>query len=122
MGCKHIKKMVFPKFMRDKRNKILEKKQSKNIEGYVYDGADASQVIHWTCKVSGTSEEHVHDYDEYFIVVEGKYILKVGGKKVVLTSGKEYYIKKGTPHSGEFIKGTRTIHFFGGKRAERMKK
>lgn len=107
--------------MKDKRNAILEKQQSKGIEGYVYDGVDGCQVIHWTCKASGISDEHAHDFDEYFTVMEGEYVLIIGSKRISITPGKEYHIKKGVPHSGEFRKGTRTIHFFGGKRAQRKK-
>ena len=36
-----------------------------------------------------------------------------------LSKGDEYYIPKNIPHAGKFIAGTRTIHYFGGKRAER---
>ncbi len=112
----------YPKFMKDKKNAIAEGSQSKGIEGYVFDGADGSQMIHWTCKVDGKSDEHVHDYDEYFIVVEGVYTLIIRGEKIPVSAGQEYHIPKKLPHAGEFIAGTRTIHAFGGARAKRNKK
>jgi mannose-6-phosphate isomerase-like protein (cupin superfamily) len=85
----------------------------------VYDGVDGSQMAFWQCSQDGVSLEHVHDYDEYFVVVDGKYILIFGDEKIPLEAGEEYMIPKGTRHAGEFTKGTRTIHAFGGKRARR---
>lgn len=106
--------------MKNKKNALAEGSQSSGIEGYVYDGADGSQMIHWTCKADGISEEHVHDYDEYFTVVQGVYTLIIKGKKIPVKAGEEYHIPKGVSHAGEFIAGTRTIHAFGGKRAKRL--
>ena len=109
----------FPAFMRNPQNAIASESQSRGIEGYVYDGADGSQMAHWKCYNDGVSDEHVHDFDEYFIVVQGQYTLVFGDKRVAVKAGEEYYIPRGTPHAGEFKAGTRTIHAFGGKRAER---
>jgi len=109
----------FPDFMKNTSNEIDSSYQSKGIKGYVYDGIDESQMAYWTCYEDGISKEHYHDYDEYFVVVEGRYILIINNKKIKLKKGDEYYIPKGIKHSGEFIKGTRTIHVFGGKRAKR---
>jgi quercetin dioxygenase-like cupin family protein len=109
----------YPEFMRNGKNAIAEGSQSSGIEGYVYDGADGSQVIHWTCRSSGKSAEHAHDYDEYFVVIEGTYTLIINGKKTPISAGQEYYIPKGVAHAGEFVAGTRTIHAFGGRRAKR---
>jgi quercetin dioxygenase-like cupin family protein len=110
----------FPEFMKNKKNAIAEGSQSKGIEGYVYDGADGSQMIHWTCKVDGVSNEHTHDYDEYMIVVSGRYEMIIGGENTALCAGDEFHLPKGTPHAGKFIAGTRTIHCFGGLRAKRQ--
>ena len=109
----------FPDFMKHPLNRIDPNSQSEGIEGYVYDGLDNSQMAFWKCYKDGISKEHVHDYDEYFIVVEGQYDLIINNQKIVLTPGKEYFISKGTPHSGKFYAGTRTIHAFGGKRVLR---
>ena len=107
--------------MKNKKNAIAEGDQSSGVEGYVYDGADGSQIIHWTCKEGGLSHEHLHDYEEYMLVVSGRYDMVIKGKKTPLSAGMEYRIPKGVPHAGEYIKGTRTIHWFGGKRADRRK-
>ena len=111
----------FPDFMKNAANAISSQSQSKGIEGYVFDGADGSQMAFWECKTDGESAEHTHDYDEYFIVVQGQYTLIIKGRKIPLSAGHEYYIPKRLPHAGEFIAGTRTIHAFGGRRAERSK-
>ncbi len=109
----------FPDFMKNKLNAIAEG-DSTGIEGYVYDGADGSQIIFWSCHEDGVSHEDVHEFDEYFIVLSGKFDLFINNKIISLTAGMEYYIPKGVFHSGEFINGTRTIHAFSGQRAKRM--
>ena len=106
--------------MKSPKNRISSQSQySKGIEGYVYDGADGSQMAFWTHERDGISQEHVHDYDEYFVVVQGKYTLLIGDKKILLGVGEEYLIPKGMTHAGEYSAGTRTIHAFGGKRVKR---
>jgi mannose-6-phosphate isomerase-like protein (cupin superfamily) len=110
----------FPAFMKNSKNKISSRSQySKGIQGYVYDGADGSQMAFWTHEIDGISQEHVHDYDEYFVVIQGRYILIIGGRKIPIGVGQEYFIPKGLAHAGEYSAGTRTIHAFGGKRAKR---
>jgi len=73
----------------------------------------------WIHAIDGISQEHVHDYDEYFVVVQGRYTLLIGGKKIPVGVGEEYFIAKGVAHAGEYNAGTRTIHAFGGKRVKR---
>ncbi len=110
----------FPEFMKNPANAISSKSQSKGVEGYVFDGADGSQMAFWECKTDGESLEHVHDFDEYFVVVQGRYTVIIEDKKIPLSAGEEYFIPKGVAHAGEFISGTRTIHAFGGRRAQRI--
>src|SRR5512142_266751 len=104
----------FPGFMKTAENAISPESQSQGIEGWVYDGVDGKQMAYWTCNVDGTSQEHVHDYDEYFVVVHGTYTLIIEGKRIPVRAGEEYHIPKGLAHAGEFVAGTRTIHCFGG--------
>ncbi len=116
----------FPEFMRNPANKIASGSQyTSGLEGYVFDGADESQMAFWTYPDSiplMKSTEHVHEYDEYFVVVQGKYTLVMGRKRLTLNPGDECLVPKGTPHKGEAVGGTRTIHAFGGRRAERERK
>jgi mannose-6-phosphate isomerase-like protein (cupin superfamily) len=101
----------FPAFMKSPKNKISSRSQyGTGIHGYVYDGADGSQMACWTHERDGISQEHVHDYDEYFLVVQGKYTLIIGDKKIPVGVGQEYFIPKGLAHAGEYSAGTRTIH------------
>ena len=111
----------FPEFMKRPANKIATSSQATpGVEGYVFDGADGSQMAFWTCASTATSAAHTHDYDEYMIVVEGCYTLIINGERLPVRAGEEYLIPRGVLHSGEVVAGTRTIHVFGGHRAERV--
>lgn len=107
----------FSDFMKTPANAIASASQSKGVKGWLYEGDDGKQMAYWICESDGMSAEHVHDYDEYFVVLQGRYSLIIDNKSVQLRKGDEYFIPQGVPHSGEFIAGTRTIHCFGGKRA-----
>lgn len=110
----------FPEFMKHSSNKIAPSNQATpGVEGYVFDGIDGSQMAFWTCTETARSAAHVHDYDEYMVVIEGCYTLIMDGKRVLLNRGDECLIPRGVAHSGEVLAGTRTIHAFGGRRAER---
>lgn len=112
----------FPEFMQQPANRIATGDQATpGVEGYVFDGADGSQMAFWTCTQAAESAAHVHDYDEYMIVVQGCYTLIVDGQRFPLNGGDEHLIPRGTPHSGEVAAGTRTIHCFGGHRADRVR-
>lgn len=100
-------------------NEVAAASQSVGVRGWVYDGVDGKQMAYWICMDDGVSNEHVHDFDEYFVVVSGEYALEAGGQTLRLGEGDEYHLPAGVPHSGAFRAGTRTIHCFGGKRAER---
>lgn len=111
----------FPEFMKHPANRIATTNQATpGVEGYVFDGADGSQMAFWKCSQTAPSATHAHDYDEYLIVVQGCYTLIIDGRRIPLTAGDEYLIVKGVPHSGEVVAGTRTIHAFGGHRADRV--
>jgi quercetin dioxygenase-like cupin family protein len=73
----------------------------------------------WTCTRTATSAEHVHPFDEYMLVVQGCYTLLIAGKRIPINAGEEYLIPRGVRHGGEVLAGTRTIHVFGGHRADR---
>lgn len=107
----------FPMFMKNELNHIPNNQQNtKDIDGYWFEGKDGSQVAYWTYYANSVSAEHVHDFDEYTICVCGEYLITINGEKIVLYSGDEYYIPKGVVHGGGAKAGTRTIHAFGGKR------
>ena len=66
------------------------------------------------------SPRHTHEFDEYMRVVEGCYTLLIDRRKIELRAGEEFCIPRGVSHAGEVVAGTRTIHAFGGRRAERV--
>ena len=112
----------FPEFMKRAVNRIAKSDQATpGVEGYVFDGADGSQMAFWTCGETAVSAVHSHEYDEYMIVVQGQYNLIIDGTRVPLTAGEEYFIPRGVLHSGEVLAGTRTIHAVGGQRAKRAR-
>lgn len=110
----------FPPFLRSPLNRIASASQyTEGVEGYVFDGADGSQVAFWTCNEDRVSVEHTHDFDEYVFVVEGRCAAIVGGSRIELTKGDELMIPRGTRQRMAVAAGTRTIHAFGGQRARR---
>jgi quercetin dioxygenase-like cupin family protein len=116
----------FPDFMKQPVNRIATASQATpGVEGYVFDGADGSQMAFWTCRETAASAPHVHDFDEYMVVLQGCYTLilytaNMGGDKIRIQAGQEYFIPRGVLHGGEVEAGTRTIHAFGGRRANRI--
>jgi mannose-6-phosphate isomerase-like protein (cupin superfamily) len=110
----------FPEFMKHPANRIATSNQATpGVEGYVFDGVNGSQMAFWTCGQTASSTAHVHDYDEYMIIVQGRYTLIIDEQRIPLNAGDEYFIARGKLHSGEVVAGTRTIHAFGGRRADR---
>lgn len=110
----------FPAFVRSPENRIARSSQyTEDVEGYVFDGAGGSQVALWKCHADRASTEHVHPFDEYVFVIEGRCTAILEGRRVELLAGQELYIPKGTRQSMEVSAGARTMHVFGGKRARR---
>ena len=110
----------YPGVLKNPLNRIATSSQFTNdVEGYVFDGADGSQVAFWTANADRTSTEHTHDFDEYVIVVEGQATVIIGNETTVLAPGDEMVIPKGTKQRMAVTAHTRTIHVFGGKRARR---
>jgi mannose-6-phosphate isomerase-like protein (cupin superfamily) len=79
---------AFPEFMKHPANRIARLNQATpGVEGYVFDGNDGSQIAFWTCSDDAVSGEHVHDYDEYMLVVQGCYMLLIEGKGIPINAG-----------------------------------
>jgi quercetin dioxygenase-like cupin family protein len=118
----------FPEFMKQPANRIASGSQATpGVEGYVFDGADGSQMAFWTCSETTSSAPHVHKFDEYMIVVQGCYTLNIekpngGEDRIPIRAGEECFILRGVWHGGEVEAGTRTIHAFGGHRANRVER
>ncbi|MBR4495310.1 MAG: cupin domain-containing protein [Clostridiales bacterium] len=111
--------MDFPRFMFRSENKIPASQQNtQDIEGYYYTANDGSQMAFWIYKSDRVSKEHMHDYDEYMLCVEGEYIVTIDGEEHILHSGDELFIPKGSLQGGCVKAGTRSIHAFGGQRVK----
>jgi mannose-6-phosphate isomerase-like protein (cupin superfamily) len=96
----------FPKFMKSAANRIATSSQSTpGVEGYVYDGTDGTQMAFWTCHQTAVSARHVHDFDEYMLVVQGCYRLVFGENRVPVKAGEEYFIPKGLWHAARWWPG-----------------
>jgi mannose-6-phosphate isomerase-like protein (cupin superfamily) len=110
----------FPPFVKSPANRIATASQfTDDVEGYLFDGADGSQVALWTAGADRTSAEHAHAFDEYVVVIAGRATVFLASERVELRAGDEFVIPKGTPQRMEVVAGTRTMHVFGGKRARR---
>jgi quinol monooxygenase YgiN/uncharacterized cupin superfamily protein len=110
----------FPPFMKSPANRIAASSQhTPGVEGYIFEGADGTQMAFWTVERDAITAEHVHEFDEWFLVVEGSYTLTLNGEEVRVGAGQDCFIPKGTRTAGRVSGGTRTIHAFGGRLAER---
>ena len=96
----------FPDFMKSPANRIGEGSQyTDDIEGYVFNGADGSQMAFWTCYQDRDSREHTHDFDEYFVVVQGQYTLIIGEEAKRIEVGQECFIPKANLIPAELFGG-----------------
>jgi quercetin dioxygenase-like cupin family protein len=95
----------FPEFMKTPENLVASTSQSKGVKGWVYDGLDGKQMAYWICEIDGVSKEHVHEFDEYFTVIQGKYTLIINGKKIDVCKGDEYFIPQNVSHAGRYSRG-----------------
>ena len=108
---------AFPDFLKIPLNQVPNNSQNTDgIEGYYYSANDGSQVAFWESKSARKSQKHQHPFDEYMICISGQYTLCMNNKEIVLNPGDEIVIPKNTEQWGKCTSGTRTIHFFGGKR------
>lgn len=106
-----------PDFMKNTDNRIYPGSQyTDDIEGYVFESNDGSQMAYWTCHKDRRTKENSHYFDEYLVCVEGGYSVTMAGTTHTLKRGDELHIPKGTIHGGHVKAVTRTIHVFGGKR------
>ena len=110
----------FPAFMRHPDDRVPATQQNTaGVEGYVFEGASGVQVALWTCPDAEESAWHVHEFDEYIVVLAGEYVLLREGAEVVLHPGDEAVIAGGVLQGARVAAGTRTMHAFGGPRISR---
>jgi hypothetical protein len=110
----------FPEFMKRQTNRIASGSEATPGGGGIrIRRCRRSHMAFWTCHETAVSAAHVHDSDEPLIVVAGCYTLTIEGK-INAHAVEEFYIPRGLWHGGEVVAGTRTIHAFSGRRAERV--
>ena len=109
----------FPSFLRRPCNSIENTGPNQGMSGFVFEGADGSQLVMWSAQAGGETAPHSHDYDEYCIVLEGTFTGMIGGKAVTLTAGDECVIPAGVVHGGTISANYRSIDGFGGRRVTR---
>jgi quercetin dioxygenase-like cupin family protein len=110
----------FPEFFANRKNGVADV-PDPSMQGFVFDGADHTQIVFWQCENGGIAPTHTHDFWEYALVVEGTFDGMVGDKKVHLEAGEECVIPPGTLHSGKYSTNYRAIDAFGARRVSRMK-
>jgi quercetin dioxygenase-like cupin family protein len=86
------------------------------MEGYLFKGENGSQVVFWECGAAMDVKAHVHDYDEYCLVVEGECHEYIEGVEHVLRKGDEILIPAGKRHWARMVAPYRAIDFFAGRR------
>ena len=64
----------FPAFMKGSGNAISQQSQSRGVKGWLYESVDGKQMAYWICETDGVSEEHIHEFDEIFTVLQGTYL------------------------------------------------
>jgi quercetin dioxygenase-like cupin family protein len=120
MGPNTKRRMAqYPEFMRNASNAVHPEDQTEGAEGYIFDGIEGSQMIIWTAEKAISTQRHTHDYDEWFLIINGTFNGEVGGRSIELLPGEEIHIPAGTPHRGRYSSGFRSIHAFSKKRARR---
>lgn len=131
LGCNSLKNIgdcygekglmnEFPEFMKNPLNRVAARSQyTPGIEGYVFEGADGSQMAYWTYSQEAESEPHSHAFDEYLVVIQGTYEIVFDNDSILLAPGDENPVPGGVRHGGHAGAGNRVIYLFGGKRVER---
>jgi len=109
----------FPEFILQPANRVASAPDA-SMQGFVFEGAEGTQIVFWRCQKGGEVAEHVHDFWEYCLVVEGTFDGLIEGEPIHLEAGDECTIPPGAKHSGRFSHGYRAIDAFGGKRVGRV--
>jgi uncharacterized protein YndB with AHSA1/START domain len=111
----------FPAFLKQPGNRVAPAPGlPQGAEGYLFDGEGGVQVLFAQAGVDTDIPEHILDFDEHVIVLEGTYTLRIGSENEIrVERGQELVVPKGGKVSGRLTAGTRTIHAFGGRNLRR---
>ncbi|MCP3136914.1 SRPBCC domain-containing protein [Pyxidicoccus xibeiensis] len=89
------------------------------VEVHMFDGADGNQLTLCHAKSDADTGEHLQDFEEYLVVLEGTYVLSINGTDFTLGAGREFVVPRGARIRGRYTAGTRTLHAFGGRGLKR---
>jgi quercetin dioxygenase-like cupin family protein len=109
----------FPDFITNDADRVANV-PDPSMAGFVFEGDDDVQIVFWQCENGGGCEEHVHDFWEYAIVVEGHFDGTIGDEVIHMEPGDECVIEPGVRHSGTYSKGYRAIDAFSARRVTRL--
>lgn len=109
-------KVKFPEMIR--RSELEVESGWEGLRGYMFQGADGSQVIFWECDNEVKAEPHKHEYDEYCLVIEGVCKETIEEETKILKKGDECQIPAGKLHWATMGPKYRAIDFFGGPRCK----
>jgi quercetin dioxygenase-like cupin family protein len=96
----------------------IDQQNTKDVEGYYYSINEHTQIAVWDCASNRESKKHTHAFDEYMICLSGEYTAYVNQQQYILHPGDDLFIPRHSEQWGKCTEGTRTIHFFGGRRIQ----
>ncbi|MFP2929427.1 SRPBCC domain-containing protein [Pyxidicoccus sp. 3LG] len=112
---------AFPTFLTTPANRVDGAAlHAPGVEAFLFDGADGNQVVLCHAKSDVDTGEHPQDFEEYFMVLEGTYLLTIMDTEFKLEAGREFVVPKGARIRRRCKAGTRTLHAFGGRGLKRV--
>lgn len=84
--------------------------QYSDARGPVIRGAHTELAMVHLAEGQG-AEQHVHDSEQWVVILEGLLQIEAGDDHRELTSGQAYFIPGGVPHSTRAIETTRALSF-----------
>jgi quercetin dioxygenase-like cupin family protein len=94
--------------------------QFKGIRAWIMQGEN-TQLVFFEMEPSAVVPEHIHEYPQWGMVIDGEMNLITNGKSLICTKGTEYLIPARVKHYARFYKETRVVDFFSEKSRYRKK-
>jgi quercetin dioxygenase-like cupin family protein len=105
---------LFPQFLRNPINAVAG--APEGMKGYLFLGADETQVVFWENESGGKCQGHSHPFDEYACIIQGRWAGRLGALQTVLARGQECHIPARILHSGEHSANYRAVDAWAGPR------
>jgi quercetin dioxygenase-like cupin family protein len=94
--------------------------QFKGIRAWIVQGEN-TQLVFFEMEPSAVVPEHIHEYPQWGMVIDGEMNLIINGRSLICTKGTEYLIPARAEHYARFHKETRVVDFFSEKSRYRKK-